>query len=71
MEEHLQPHFNLVYPNSCTNVVVSDEDSGRDDDGDIKISVSTVTYVEVQLLDRLVPLNCPGWYTAHFLQCFF
>lgn len=37
MEEHLQPHFNLVYPNSCTNIVVSDEDYGRHDDGDIKM----------------------------------
>lgn len=71
MQEHLQPHFNLVYPNSCTNIVVSDEDYGRDDDRDIKISVSTVMYVKLELLDRSVPLNCPGWYTAYFLQWFF
>lgn len=29
--------FNLFYLNSCTNVVVSGEDYGRDDDGDKNI----------------------------------
>lgn len=70
MKEYLQPDLNLVYPNSCTDIVVSDKDYGRDGDGDIKVSVLTVT-VELQLLDRSVPLNCPTWYTAYFLQCFF
>lgn len=51
MEEHLQSLFNLVYPTSCTDIVVSDKDYGRDQDGDIKISVSTVTYMELQLLN--------------------
>lgn len=44
IEEYLSPYFTLADINSCSSMVVCDENYGRDDDdgGDIKISVSAV-----------------------------
>lgn len=62
MEELLRPHLNLFYPSSCTDFVASDKDYVRDANGDTEVPGSSVTYKELQLLDRLMPLNCPGQY---------